>query len=407
MTTSSTTLGILVVAPDLEDVPSVSGLLGFEDGVAAVSVVRLPAEIREHLGAEWVDCILCTGSRGRCLDVLSVVAGTGSDRPVVAFVDERDPDAVRELLDAGATDVVRSALPDTPPALVRRRVEGAVDGEAGQESIVDGDGSSGSDCPGDGDGHGDGEPSVEQDLRLYEGILDATPDSAAVYDEYGRFAVVNDQVAALYESTPEDLQGERSPLLDVLAARTDGPDPFEDIVAGRRDVFRTELEMDYPGREGRVTDLRLSRLADGDEFVGVVALGRDVTERRAREQQIERKRDQLAWIDRLNAVIRDVDQGLVGADSREEIETVACRRLAEAGQYAYVVAFRAETADRLVPTAWAGVDRTYLDDAFPAGGLTAETSPGLRAIETGGFVRRSAGAPSRRRYSTAGRFPSR
>ncbi len=361
MATGTTTLDVFVVADEPDDRTTVARQLGFAGDTASVSLAQTDGDVRERLTAGSADCVLCTSAISP--DLLSALREADPGVPVLAFAGDRGAEFVTAALEAGATDVVQSTLAATPPALVRRRVESAVDGE--RRRAV----------------HETQRREREWELQWYEEVVETTLDTAAVYDGNGRFRAVNSRLAELYGASPGELRGQRSRLLEKLR-ESGGSNPYEDLVAGRREEYRTELELDFPGQEGRVTDVRLSRLTEGSEFAGVVAVGRDVTGRREREQKITRQRDELEQLDRLNAVVRDVDQALVGATTRERIEETVCERLAEAGRYQFAVALRGE-GERFVPTAWTDVGEAYVDSAFPAEDVTPESSPGLRAIETG------------------------
>lgn len=67
--------------------------------------------------------------------------------------------------------------------------------------------------------------------------------------------------------------------------------------------------------------------------LGYTVIVHDVTVRKRRERKLRRQRDELETLDRINRVIRNVIQALVGASTREEIETEVCSRLEESGLY--------------------------------------------------------------------------
>ena len=97
-----------------------------------------------------------------------------------------------------------------------------------------------------------------------------------------------------------------------------------------------------------------------------------------RERRLERQRDELARLDRINVVIQGIIRGLVGAATREEIERTVCERIAASDLYGVAwIAERDETGGLAVETG-AGVE----DIAAVAtdGGLA---DPGVRALETG------------------------
>ena len=126
----------------------------------------------------------------------------------------------------------------------------------------------------------------EQTLERYRGMVDAMPNAACIYDADGRFAVVNDYLAEFMETTPEALEGTKSVLVEELRAEADG-DPFAELVAGDREEYDGEVEARFPGRGRAVVNYQLARLEIGGELDGVVAVGRDVTERRRRERELE------------------------------------------------------------------------------------------------------------------------
>ena len=79
-------------------------------------------------------------------------------------------------------------------------------------------------------------------------------------------------------------------------------------------------------------------------------------------------------------IIRGIDQSLVRASSREEIESTVCERLTEAEDvaFAWIGSFDAAGAE-LVPRAWAGGNQAYLD-AVSLAGESAE--PAVTAART-------------------------
>ncbi|MDS0278304.1 PAS domain S-box protein [Halomicroarcula sp. S1AR25-4] len=95
---------------------------------------------------------------------------------------------------------------------------------------------------------------------------------------------------------------------------------------------------------------------------------------------LETKTERLTRMERVNGVLRDVTSALVDADSREEIETVACETLAATGPYQFAwFGARDPVSDEVQPTSWAGDESGYLDaitvavgGAEPAGRAVGE-----------------------------------
>jgi predicted DNA binding protein/GAF domain-containing protein len=108
---------------------------------------------------------------------------------------------------------------------------------------------------------------------------------------------------------------------------------------------------------------------------------RNVTADRERERTLASQRDELATLDEINRVIRDVDHALVGADSRREIERAVCDRLAGSGPYLFAVVAELEDGERFVPRTWGGVGERFVDEVFPV--TDAADTPAGEAFDSG------------------------
>ncbi|WP_050031793.1 PAS domain S-box protein [Halorubrum halophilum] len=127
----------------------------------------------------------------------------------------------------------------------------------------------------------------ERDLERYRRLVDELPDSVALYDADGRFAVVNDRLTEVYDSTREALVGRKSPLLQRLRETSDN-DPFAALVSGDRETLSGSVELDLADRSDAIVDFGLRRLVIDGEFDGVLGVARDVTEKRRRQRELER-----------------------------------------------------------------------------------------------------------------------
>jgi len=103
---------------------------------------------------------------------------------------------------------------------------------------------------------------------------------------------------------------------------------------------------------------------------------------REQERELKRRNSDLAELNRVNEIIREIDQALVRAESREEVETSVCQRLTEDDRFDFAwIGTVDAVADRLDPRAWAGESGGYLD----AVDLSLETAeePAARTAATG------------------------
>ena len=123
------------------------------------------------------------------------------------------------------------------------------------------------------------------------------------------------------------------------------------------------------------------------DLVRVLAANTEVAlNRAAREAELTRQRSRLAELDRINEVIRDIDQLLVRASTREQIEEAVTERLADSDHYMF--AWTGKTTSRgkrVEPTAAAGIEDGYFEESGVSfddaeGG---ERKPAAKAARTG------------------------
>ncbi|WP_247731427.1 bacterio-opsin activator domain-containing protein [Halovivax limisalsi] len=96
------------------------------------------------------------------------------------------------------------------------------------------------------------------------------------------------------------------------------------------------------------------------------------------ERELTERNAQLQAVNRMNEIIRDIDQVLVQATTREAIEDAVCERLTSDERFAF--AWVGEAAgDVLRPRSWAGEDQGYLD----AISLSIDDGDGPPGVTTG------------------------
>lgn len=80
-----------------------------------------------------------------------------------------------------------------------------------------------------------------------------------------------------------------------------------------------------------------------------------------RERELQRQSDRLDRLQRANQTLLDVKKAIANAETREALETAVVEELAKADRFTFVWIGGLD-GDRLVPRAWSGVERGYLDD---------------------------------------------
>ena len=231
------------------------------------------------------------------------------------------------------------------------------------------------------------EVARERELERFETLVDTLDDGVYVLDEELRFTFVNDAVCRMAGRPREEMVG--TPVAEFFRYDEEydvAEDIRERVLAGDTSVGTAEGTV--VGEEG--TDVRLEaryRLhpePDG-AFRGSVGVLRDVTERVQRERELERQRDELATVDRINRLLLDVVRELVRTPTREAVERTVCERLTDAERYRFAwIGQRAFDADRIAPRTTAGAVEGFLDAVpFGADAETAGDEPVGRALRTG------------------------
>ena len=115
-----------------------------------------------------------------------------------------------------------------------------------------------------------------------------------------------------------------------------------------------------------------------------VAVDTDITERRKRKERITEQNEQLEVLNHTNEVIRDVNQSLVQADDRDDVESAVCMEFAESEQYEFAwISARSVTSESLRPRKWAGIDGDDLSALVNQFNEPGVDDPVTNAIDTG------------------------
>ncbi|SIQ81748.1 PAS domain S-box-containing protein [Haladaptatus litoreus] len=109
---------------------------------------------------------------------------------------------------------------------------------------------------------------------------------------------------------------------------------------------------------------------------------------REREQELEQQTERLERLHETTELLRDIEHLLVLSDSRSNMVSEVCERLAETDRFAMSWIGRPdETASQVIPEAWAGTERGYLDSVSLTLDGDSETEdkgePAAMAIQSG------------------------
>jgi len=178
----------------------------------------------------------------------------------------------------------------------------------------------------------------------------------------------------------EEVLGARLEELIVPPERTAGR---KEVIERLRNGERVDTEVTRVTSDGpRDFHLRSVPIRSEPSCDRGYALYTDVTDRKRRERELERRRDELETFTRISALIREITRTLVDARDREEIERIVCERLANAPFYGNAWVVEEDVAgDGLIA-------RVEVDDEGRRREITEPTEPTERcrieeALETG------------------------
>jgi len=151
-----------------------------------------------------------------------------------------------------------------------------------------------------------------------ETVVGTLDDGVVIVDTDRTVVYCNEAAADIFETSVTEAVGrDVSDLVEAEDVDFDAPDALGEV----------ELA-------GRTFEVRSSEVADRhDRLLGYALVFNDITERKRHERTLQRQRDELRFLDRLNGVIREVNGALIGTDSREAIADTVSDRLADSELY--------------------------------------------------------------------------
>ena len=224
----------------------------------------------------------------------------------------------------------------------------------------------------------DRERELREERALTESIFAAQPDLLYAYDTEGNLIHWNDRLERVSGYDADELEG-MSPLDFIAPPDRDRIDEAIERILEHRERVAAEARVMQKDGEYVPYEFNSAPITDDSGTVlGFTGIGRDVSDRKARERELER-------LERLNATIRTVDETMVTAETRDEIESAIVEAFAAADDTRFAVIGRVDTTDagRLSwdARAWAGIDTagaksvlsSYLDPPGDVGESVLET----------------------------------
>ncbi|ELY71185.1 PAS domain S-box protein [Natrinema versiforme] len=224
------------------------------------------------------------------------------------------------------------------------------------------------------------ERALREEKAFTESLLEAQPDLFYAFDTEGTLIEWNERFQRVTGYDRDELTG-MHPLKFIAPADREHIseaidrilEDGERVTAEGRILTKAGRRIPYEFNSARIT-------ADDGSVLGFTGVGRDITDRKVRERELER-------LERLNAVVRTIDETMVAAETRDEIETAVVEAFAATDVYRFAVIGQAEpatTADGYSwePEAWARIDAAAAEGVLSSFVDPPADGPGESPFET-------------------------
>jgi PAS domain S-box-containing protein len=243
--------------------------------------------------------------------------------------------------------------------------------------------------------------------RVVSDAASVLPSAAAALYRFDREenvlspTTVSDEFAELGGAIPESRLDRENPVTrafvedETMTDESAGRDDPRDGTRGNQSPFSTlgDYVAVPVGDHGVFVAAAAERTFDevGEEVAELLAATTEAafdrvereSELRERDRALQRQNERLSQLNRVNEFIREIDQALVGAESRERMEAAVCERLTADDRFRFAWIGESTTLSRtLRPRAWAGDERGYLDAVpFEFDSDPAAAEPSVRTAE--------------------------
>jgi len=191
------------------------------------------------------------------------------------------------------------------------------------------------------------------------------------------------------EWTVTDANAAAATLLDASREQLEGADVREAIPRSVKATFHHHFEgegvtpesvafEEYFPQQERWFAVR----TEHRESEGLLVFIRDVTEMQEYERELESREEQLKTLSRINGIIHEIIEALVGATTREGIERTVCERIAENDLYEFAwIGERDASGDRLRKRTVAGEEGAVVE-RIVEGSADESSAPERASVET-------------------------
>ncbi len=230
----------------------------------------------------------------------------------------------------------------------------------------------------------------ERELERYETILDTVDDGVYVLNEDLRVEMANERFFSMLSQFGFSREEVRDMHAHDLVVNEDEraalQATIEQAIQSEPHTGSFEMSAETPDGGMVVCESRFRLYPEPrGEHRGCIGILRDITDRKQRERRLERQRDELDMLNRINELLLAVSRDLFESPRQSDIEQTVCDKLADSDLYRFAWIGKPEAGgNRLVPDASAGIDDDYIESTTVTTdeGETGQ-GPGGRAFRTG------------------------
>ena len=206
------------------------------------------------------------------------------------------------------------------------------------------------------------EQQLRETARQLRGILDTVEAAVFLKDTDGTYLRMNENGRKIHGIAEyETVVGKTD--LDLFPQAIAAENRATDLQAlERRETVTVEQSVPAGDKDRSFLTRKTPIIDDAGTIQGLCAVSTDITDRKARERELDRQRKQLQTSNQISEIVLEITHEVVDCSTREEIEQAVCDRLAAAESYAFAWIGAVEMNEAEVePRAEAGVDG-YLED---------------------------------------------
>jgi len=261
------TINVLHVDDEPEFADLTATFLEREDDRFEVETATSASEALADFAISTFDCIVSDHDMPSMngIEFLEAVREEHPDLPFILYTGKGSEEVASDAITAGVTDYLQKESGTDHYTLLANRIENVVESRRSQQKLAERD----------------------RDLRRYKHMINSMYESACLYDEHGRFEIVNEYLANWYNTTREALEGEESNLIRIIQQEAETGDPYQALLNGRRDQLSGELEAEFPNHGYAVLEYRLTPLTIDGTVEGVVGVTRDITAQKQHQRELE------------------------------------------------------------------------------------------------------------------------